>query len=297
MKEASVIITEKSKVSRMIARALAPETFDEREYCSLEHRDIVSLRTKQDRKRIIALEDIGCAVLLPDYNDPRNRRFKESSFNYICTYDCLKCGFIVQHLDAMGMKHARSTIKRLSFLREQAKRNGGQNDRPFESLSYYLIERDEEFIIIMDTEGTPYHFRANGIKLPNASFATLEDMVVSSASWDDLERNLDHIQEARVTFGRSDETKESYPNREEKDLYIEPKSHKARQFLLNTVLAKRFLPSVENTRIALRRVIAATDYDIAGSSIFYSVILNANHYLRNNLHKKSDKFSRVSEIN
>ena len=47
MNNLTVVITEKKHVSTIIAKALCPESFDERGYCSCEHTDILSLRTHE----------------------------------------------------------------------------------------------------------------------------------------------------------------------------------------------------------------------------------------------------------
>ncbi len=250
MGEAIVIITEKKQVSTAIARAIAPEMFDERGYCSCEHTDIVSLRTEEERARINTPEDTLCVAV------PLEKE------NYFCfdSRDCVNCKFVAQHIDQMGMKHARSVRRRLRYENDML-RDKRKPLTIFEDISYYVLERDGETVVIIDTQGTPFsHFiRYEGQR------TTLENLILESKDWKSIEERLAY----RAKIEKSSR---------------EPSSHMARERLFNNILAERNLP--DGTPINLRRIIAATDYDIAGSYIFYSVVMNANQFIRRGQREK-----------
>ncbi len=270
MAKADIIITEKKSISTMIARALAPESFDNRGSCRVEHRDLLRLRTDPEKNHFLSSSDLAqrCVALLDDPKDDQRRVYKDSGNHYFCTTDCTRCAFFAQHLDALGMKHARATKKRLDYL----KRSRQGQEWAVEDISYYVIPRNEDFIVIFDTEGTPYTYRDGKVTLSETEqYASLEDLVLRSPSWENAQRALFKLQQARSSPARKREDQD-----DSEAVVISASSHLARQRLFNHVLARRLLPTPEGKPIEIERILAATDYDISGSYIFSCVITNAN---------------------
>jgi len=131
-----------------------------------------------------------------------------------------------------------------------------------EDIIYYVFDRNGEKIIIVDSYGTPYGFGFNKHK-------SINDAIIDSKSWNDFNSLLSYR-----------------PNRESRN-HHDLKSHYARTRLLNSILVRRLSPDGEP--INLKKVIAATDFDIAGSYIFQSILEAANDFAeRNGKHMITD---------
>jgi len=242
MVKASIIITEKKSVSKAIAKALFPSSFDERDNCKEEHSDIISLRNPKDSEYIQNPKDILC------FAEP----YKNKEFFYFCSNDCVKgCQFTANHIDSMGMDHAAGTRRKLRYQNKSQK----QGKIIFEEVTYYVFNRNGEKVVITDTQGNPFSYLIENI----GERQTLETALLRAKDWDDLEKAL------RLK-----------PSIE----FSENRAYKARERMFNNLLVKRRLP--DGTPIELSKVIAATDFDIAGSYIFYLVIENANQFVRFN---------------
>ncbi|MEA3514020.1 MAG: hypothetical protein U9R34_00930, partial [Nanoarchaeota archaeon] len=133
-----------------------------------------------------------------------------------------------------------------------------------EDIIYYMFDRDNSQIIIADTYGTPYGFNR---KFPGNE--DLEQAVTSAKDWADFQRLLRYMP-----------NKQAY---DPKDL----KSHMARTMLFNSIISKRKAP--DGADIYLEKIIAATDFDIAGSYIFNSIIEAANKNVEDKKNSKKSK--------
>lgn len=240
MKKTSLIITEKGSVSRAIVRALNPESFDDRDSCNCEHNEIVSIRPRERGKRSGVYEEGRCVA------EPN----KSSKFEYFCSRDCSTgCGFYAEHTDSQSKAHYLSTKKRLGF---QNRGKGRWDKTIFENIGYYVFDKGDETIIVADTSGNPLSLRIN-----TRGKRSLEQLFRETSDWKDIEKRSRYT--ARVDW-------------------FSRKSSEVRARLFNHILAKRQLP--DGTPIDLDRVIAATDYDVAGSHIFQSIINNANGFVK-----------------
>ena len=248
-----IIITEKSSVSRVIAQALAPDTFDERGSCEGEHEDIIALRSPKERELIKQLSDIRC-VSIPN-ND-----------NYFCSSNCLSCDFRAEHVDSQGMRNARSVRKKMGYINDQRRT---EDKIIFEDIRYFHVPvGDDRDVIIFDTNGTPYSFklmRERGERYYRE--VHLEESIVNARGWGDIERRL------RYKAGISP------------DPPGPPKSHKARAQLFNFLLGRELSPA-DGTPIEIDRIIAATDFDVAGTYIAYSVLSAVDEYIESQLKEK-----------
>jgi hypothetical protein len=253
MKDASLIITEKKSVSRAIVEALNPGSFDDRGSCGCEHNEIVSIRSDRRVRDPSSYEEGKCVA----------ESNKSSMFQYFCSKDCASgCEFYAEHIDSQSKAHYLSSKKRLGF---QNKGKDEQNKIIFEDIGYYSFDRGGETVIVADTSGNPL-----SLKMNTRGKGSLEQLFRETEDWGEIEKRSSY--DAGVDwFGR--------------------KSSEVRARLFNHILAKRKLP--DGTPINLNRVIAATDYDIAGSHIFYSIINKANEFvkLRNNPGKNMRKIT------
>lgn len=230
MSKTTVILTEKKNVSKMIAKALAPETFDDRDNCSCEHNDIISL--KQEDKGVRCYAD-------------------KKRFHYFCndTGNCDACEFSGQHTDDRGMKSSGSIRKKLGY-ENKGRRKNGWKEIIFEDISYYLINKGGEQILIIDTQGTPYSF-----DFPKGPGKNLEALILNSKNWKDLEQKMNYNPEWNFSSKQKS-------------------SHFARATLFDCIFIKQKLPT-NGKEIKIDKIIAATDYDVAGSYIVESVITSA----------------------
>ncbi|OGJ19940.1 hypothetical protein A3K73_03190 [Candidatus Pacearchaeota archaeon RBG_13_36_9] len=188
--------------------------------------------------------------------------YKEKEFFYFCSSDCVNgCQFVAYHLDSMGRDHASGTRRKLRYQNE----SGKQEKLIFEDVSYYVFDRGGGKVVIMDTQGNPFsHFIENlGEK------QTLENLILNIKDWESLEKMLKL--KPKIEFS-------------------ENRAYKVRERLFNNVLAKRKFP--DGSTIDIDRIIAATDFDVAGSYIFYSVIQKANQFIR----QGQSRGIRVQEI-
>lgn len=228
MDKTTVILTEKKNVSKMIAKALAPETFDDRDNCSCEHKDIISIKEKNQK--------------VPCYANKKR-------FHYFCKagMNCDACKFSGQHTDDQGMKSSGSIRKKLQH-QNKGRRKERRREIIFEDISYYLIQKKGEQILIIDTHGTPY-----SLDFPHGKGKNLEALILKSKNWKDLEQKINHSPEWS---------------------YHSKSSHRARSTLFDCIFVKQKLPT-NGKEIKIDKIIAATDYDVAGSYIVESVIASA----------------------
>ncbi|MBN2368593.1 hypothetical protein JXC34_06235, partial [Candidatus Woesearchaeota archaeon] len=339
--KATVVITEKKNISRVIARALAPDGFDDRGNSNYLHCDIISLRTMQQRGTeqrfgsIGTLDDIGCCVRDSFLEE------KERSANnfYFCQTDCMSCQFEAQHVDRMGKKSASRVRKKVKYINEhiisdfqrpvleilRQRGNMSLNDlrdavleseagpqdmldfqteslegalmrtvetlaRPglikrengeifltdkgcgalgkgngdaviTEDIEYFAIPYNGGVVYIVDSYGTPFN--------TYSTQRNFGDFITRVKSWGEVRKRLNLVP--------------SKETRDPKDL----KAHSARARLFNHLLAKQRSPCNVNgisagERFDLERIIAGTDFDIAGSNIFMSVIEYANGFISRN---------------
>jgi len=125
-----------------------------------------------------------------------------------------------------------------------------------EDINYYVFNRNSQLVIIADTNGNPLNMR----RRERALF--MERLMQECPDWESLQQYI-----------------EFKPRLETRDR--DSKSSEARIKLFNALLSKRRLPcDFDGGRagdpINLEKVIAATDFDVAGSYIILSLIENAN---------------------
>ncbi|MFH1506721.1 MAG: hypothetical protein ABIE94_07110 [archaeon] len=328
----TLVITEKRSVSQAIVRVLAPDSYDDHGNCSVQHCDIISIRTEKRRAQIDDESEIDCRV--------RMKALKRKNYFYFCQADCMGCEFEASYLDADDSKDAGRIRKKVRNVNESLLKNlrrpilevlvslgregtigdvcAALEDGAFsqldhidestetledavesvcariiyelsksrksynltedhgvytlrgslpekripivaEDINYFVFERNGELVIVVDTYGNPLRLKLKERWWEGAK------QILGCKSWKDMEAKL--YREPAI---------------QDRDLkYL--KSHKVRSFLLNSILSKRRLPCDYNglkagAHLDLERVIAATDFDIAGSAIFLSVIDAANSF-------------------
>ncbi len=307
----TMIITEKKRVSEAIARALAPETFDDFGCSSALHNDIVTVRRlnrgeNADNSGNYYFNVSGSFPyeMKPEHLDHmghKSARRVRRKMRYInehivsdlerpvlevmedeCTIedicDSLEGGDYPQidKLDFQTDSLTGAVTRTLNQLEKQGRvveqsglyfpTEAGQelvseqqkNLVVPEDINYFVFKRNGSLVIVLDTYGNPLKYR-------QAKRGYLHKIILEAKNWKELEGQLT--------------LSPSFQDFNPRDL----KSHVVRMFLFNHVLAKRRMPCDHNDLkagqpINLEKVIAATDLDIAGSSIFSDVIDFANQY-------------------
>lgn len=164
MNNINTIITEKPGISTKIARAISPDSFDERGRCKNLEKDIITLRPDNY-----------------DYNS-QTLGIQESKKFYLT-----KKGFPreysmqIEHISEQGENHARAVKSRIKRQNELLKQRG-QKQIIAEEINYYDLVKENERYIICDSSGSPYNFNFKG--------KSLMDFVLNSEKWKDLESNL-----------------------------------------------------------------------------------------------------------
>lgn len=309
----TVIITEKKAVSESLVRALAPDTYDNFGNTSTLHNDIVTVRKlspgeradnsgnhyfniqgafpyqmkaehidgmgHKSAKRIRQKMKYINEHILTDLEKPILEVISNGcSIDDICSaiegkdypqIDMLDSdteslhGAVARTLESLEQKGKIVSRSKLYFPNEESEEfiyGQSENITVPEDINYFVFERNGSLVIVIDTYGTPLKYR-------QAVKGYLQRTVCESADWKDLKQKI-----------RLEPSFQDFNPRE-------LKSHVVRMFLLNNILAKKRLPCDYNGMklgqpIQLERVIAATDFDIAGSYIFLSVIESANDFAR-----------------
>ncbi|MBU1199758.1 MAG: hypothetical protein KKF46_07465 [Nanoarchaeota archaeon] len=254
--ETKIIIAEKKTISDAIAKAIAPELFDSEGRTDALHRDIIFVKPR-------GTHDItSCFV--------SKNNLKEDNYHYFCQYKCDNCNFEAVYVDKTSKQNPSRARKNLESMieieeeKEQGLKSEKKNPKQkplVEDISYYLIEKDGVRYIIVDTSGNIYN-------LNNNSKTYLEKAVIEAKDFSDLESKLSFKPKIDKIKGKNN------------------RSYQARSFLINSLLSAQRMPCDTPTirkgsRIEIDEIIGATDFDIAGSSIFYSVIEAANAQRKN----------------
>lgn len=181
-----------------------------------------------------------------DYN-PEAMEIQPNKFFYLSSNGC-PSGYSIQaeHVSEQGSSHARSVRSRLKRMNGLSIRKG---TKPVisEEINYYVVDWQGENYFICDTSGSPYSFNFKG--------RDLLKLVSDSRGWRELEQNIWQVGSANLRGSNS-------------RIYV------ARNRFFNQLLAFNRLP--DGQPIEIKKIIAATDIDIAGAYIFLSVIEGAN---------------------
>ncbi|MFP4400348.1 MAG: hypothetical protein ACLFPQ_00550 [Candidatus Woesearchaeota archaeon] len=269
-----LIITEKKTITDKIVKAIAPE-LNESKNKNQSHRDILVINPKTHNIE-------SCYVA--------KNNLKENNYHYFCQRDCRNCTFEAVHVDGKNQKKASNVKKNLETLIETQEKE--HSEKPtnaklsinklrskkeinYEDISYYVIEKEDTRYIIADTSGNCY-------SLKNINKTHMRRTIFESKNFEELEKKLI--------------LNPSYENISGK----RKRSYFARSFFLNSILANEKLPCDTNTakkgsRISIDEIIGATDFDIAGSNIFNSVIEAANNHRKNR--NQDVMSSRIRRIN
>jgi len=307
----TLIITEKKRISESLVRALAPDTYDDFGNTSALHNDIITVRRLSRGEKVDNsgdryfniqgsfpyhinaqhLDHMGHKSarrirrkiryinehIATDLERPVLEVIKDgSSIEYICSAIEGRGYPQIDMLDSQTESLQGAVERALTSLEQQGKvisqgesyfptkegtefvKDNSSNLLVPEDINYFIFERDGSLVIVLDTYGNPLQYR----KTTNGY---LQKIIQDSDDWPALEKKLKLTPNFQAFNPR--------------DL----KSHVVRSFLFNYVLAKRRLPCDHNGMkeghpLDLEKVVAATDLDIAGSSIFLSVIESANEF-------------------